>query len=156
MHVCAWSPNWLVPAHFLVPWFIYRHINHLHTYVHKDYVIYKIYTIWANVCTCIYTRVHTHWHGLHIHTQVHVHILPRKKGDFERNDDIYDEVSFWYVFTCVYMCSPNCVCKWRGIGGQNVACNMCMHDVCILLPVDHPMVYVLWNNAVLLRLKQIM
>ena len=23
---------------------------------------------------------------------VHVHVIPRKTGDFERNDDIYDEV----------------------------------------------------------------
>lgn len=23
---------------------------------------------------------------------VHVHIMPRRKGDFERNDDIYDEL----------------------------------------------------------------
>ena len=23
---------------------------------------------------------------------IHVHILPRKEGDFERNDDIYDKV----------------------------------------------------------------
>lgn len=23
---------------------------------------------------------------------VHVHIIPRKKGDFERNNDIYDEL----------------------------------------------------------------
>lgn len=24
---------------------------------------------------------------------VHVHVLPRKRGDFEKNDSIYDEVS---------------------------------------------------------------
>lgn len=26
---------------------------------------------------------------------VHVHILPRKVGDFERNDDVYDELQEW-------------------------------------------------------------
>lgn len=26
---------------------------------------------------------------------VHVHILPRKSGDFERNDDVYDELEAW-------------------------------------------------------------
>jgi Diadenosine tetraphosphate (Ap4A) hydrolase and other HIT family hydrolases len=26
---------------------------------------------------------------------VHVHILPRKKGDFERNDDVYDKLEEW-------------------------------------------------------------
>ena len=26
---------------------------------------------------------------------VHVHILPRSTGDFERNDDIYDELENW-------------------------------------------------------------
>lgn len=26
---------------------------------------------------------------------VHVHILPRKGGDFERNDDIYEEIERW-------------------------------------------------------------
>jgi bis(5'-adenosyl)-triphosphatase len=26
---------------------------------------------------------------------VHVHILPRKAGDFERNDDVYDELEAW-------------------------------------------------------------
>lgn len=26
---------------------------------------------------------------------VHVHILPRKRGDLERNDDIYDELQSW-------------------------------------------------------------
>jgi len=26
---------------------------------------------------------------------VHVHILPRVSGDFERNDDIYDELNDW-------------------------------------------------------------
>lgn len=26
---------------------------------------------------------------------VHVHILPRKEGDFERNDDIYDALEAW-------------------------------------------------------------
>lgn len=26
---------------------------------------------------------------------VHVHILPRKGGDFERNDDIYQEIEEW-------------------------------------------------------------
>lgn len=26
---------------------------------------------------------------------VHVHILPRKEGDFERNDDVYDELQDW-------------------------------------------------------------
>lgn len=26
---------------------------------------------------------------------VHVHVLPRKAGDFERNDSVYDEVSVW-------------------------------------------------------------
>jgi bis(5'-adenosyl)-triphosphatase len=26
---------------------------------------------------------------------VHVHILPRRDGDFERNDDIYDELQEW-------------------------------------------------------------
>ena len=26
---------------------------------------------------------------------VHVHILPRKAGDFERNDDVYEELEMW-------------------------------------------------------------
>lgn len=26
---------------------------------------------------------------------VHVHILPRADGDFERNDDVYDELEHW-------------------------------------------------------------
>ena len=26
---------------------------------------------------------------------VHIHILPRKEGDFERNDDVYDELEAW-------------------------------------------------------------
>eukprot|EP00539_Tryblionella_compressa_P014732 CAMPEP_0178831824 /NCGR_PEP_ID=MMETSP0746-20121128/9662_1 /TAXON_ID=913974 /ORGANISM="Nitzschia punctata, Strain CCMP561" /LENGTH=106 /DNA_ID=CAMNT_0020494083 /DNA_START=1 /DNA_END=321 /DNA_ORIENTATION=- len=26
---------------------------------------------------------------------VHVHILPRKSGDFERNDDVYDALEDW-------------------------------------------------------------
>jgi bis(5'-adenosyl)-triphosphatase len=26
---------------------------------------------------------------------VHVHILPRKEGDFERNDDVYDALEAW-------------------------------------------------------------
>jgi bis(5'-adenosyl)-triphosphatase len=26
---------------------------------------------------------------------VHVHILPRKQGDFERNDHVYDELEAW-------------------------------------------------------------
>ncbi|CAJ1944218.1 unnamed protein product [Cylindrotheca closterium] len=26
---------------------------------------------------------------------VHVHILPRKSGDFERNDDVYEELDAW-------------------------------------------------------------
>ena len=29
---------------------------------------------------------------------VHVHILPRKPGDFERNDDIYDKASCAFLF----------------------------------------------------------
>ena len=33
---------------------------------------------------------------------VHVHVLPRKEGDFARNDDIYDELE-----------------KWRGEAGSN-------------------------------------
>ncbi|TKS70600.1 Bis(5'-adenosyl)-triphosphatase [Collichthys lucidus] len=28
---------------------------------------------------------------------VHVHVLPRKAGDFERNDSVYDEVR-WQIF----------------------------------------------------------
>jgi len=26
---------------------------------------------------------------------VHVHILPRQQGDFERNDDVYDMLEYW-------------------------------------------------------------
>lgn len=26
---------------------------------------------------------------------VHVHILPRRSGDFQRNDDVYDELQDW-------------------------------------------------------------
>ena len=26
---------------------------------------------------------------------VHVHILPRTRGDFDRNDDVYDELEAW-------------------------------------------------------------
>lgn len=32
---------------------------------------------------------------------VHVHVLPRKVGDFERNDSVYDEVSVW-MFDCLF------------------------------------------------------
>uniref|UniRef100_A0ABM5FJ43 Bis(5'-adenosyl)-triphosphatase isoform X2 n=1 Tax=Pogona vitticeps TaxID=103695 RepID=A0ABM5FJ43_9SAUR len=30
--------------------------------------------------------------GSHIRRHVHVHILPRKSGDFSRNDNIYEEL----------------------------------------------------------------
>lgn len=32
---------------------------------------------------------------------VHVHVLPRKLGDFERNDSVYDEVSI-RIFDCLF------------------------------------------------------
>lgn len=32
---------------------------------------------------------------------VHVHVLPRKLGDFERNDSVYDEVSV-RIFDCLF------------------------------------------------------
>lgn len=31
---------------------------------------------------------------------VHVHILPRKGGDFERNDQVYDELEAWAPREC--------------------------------------------------------
>lgn len=41
---------------------------------------------------------------------VHVHVLPRKAGDFERNDSVYNEVSVW-IFDCLFR---------RQTGGANL------------------------------------
>jgi len=32
---------------------------------------------------------------------VHIHLIPRKSGDFEKNDEIYDAVG-WNFFSCGY------------------------------------------------------
>uniref|UniRef100_A0A671T002 Fragile histidine triad diadenosine triphosphatase n=1 Tax=Sinocyclocheilus anshuiensis TaxID=1608454 RepID=A0A671T002_9TELE len=34
---------------------------------------------------------------------VHVHVLPRKAGDFEKNDSIYDEVRFKLFYFLIYL-----------------------------------------------------
>lgn len=31
---------------------------------------------------------------------VHIHLIPRKSGDFEKNDEIYDAVG--WIFSCGY------------------------------------------------------
>lgn len=35
---------------------------------------------------------------------VHIHIIPRKKGDFENNDEIYDAVSFHMSAGIIFLC----------------------------------------------------
>lgn len=50
----------------------------------------------STVCTSLLTRL------LVLSPQhVHVHVLPRKLGDFERNDSVYDEVSV-RIFDCLF------------------------------------------------------
>ena len=40
---------------------------------------------------------------------VHVHMLPRKEGDFQNNDDIYDKVIYVYNYTHT-LCADYLVC----------------------------------------------
>lgn len=35
---------------------------------------------------------------------VHVHVLPRRTGDFEKNDSVYDEVGHLYLFQPMLCC----------------------------------------------------
>ena len=39
----------------------------------------------------------------------HVHILPRVEGDFDRNDDVYDEIEAWAPRTEVYSAVVLCL-----------------------------------------------
>jgi diadenosine tetraphosphate (Ap4A) HIT family hydrolase len=34
---------------------------------------------------------------------VHVHLLPRRQGDFQSNDDVYEKVSYMYKWSGVYI-----------------------------------------------------
>ena len=38
---------------------------------------------------------------------VHIHILPRKVGDFEKNDEIYDAVSYISEKSCYWIIPLN-------------------------------------------------
>ena len=41
-------------------------------------------------CIALTAAVHVVWH-----CRSHVHILPRRQGDYQRNDDIYTDLEIW-------------------------------------------------------------
>jgi hypothetical protein len=56
-------------------------------------------------CTSCHSQV-LYLYKLFILQHVHIHILPRKKGDFKENDDVYHQVSDFRSLFCYIFCIP--------------------------------------------------